>query len=58
MAPLSYYWIISFMYLFMGKENFLNLKIQVIPEAGWVGSQVQEIFHAAQLAPIFSFPDS
>jgi len=58
MAPLSYYWIISFIYLVMEKENFLNRKISDYYPASVRMINIHEIFQAAQLAPIFSFPDS
>jgi hypothetical protein len=58
MAPLSYYWIISFIYLVIGKENLPEPGKYQITNLYLTGMiHVREIFHAAQLAPIFSFPD-
>jgi hypothetical protein len=56
MAPLSYYWIISFIYLVVGKENFLIREISGYCHVSDRAGSRSGVFSAAQLAPIFSFP--
>ncbi len=55
MAPLSYYWIISFIYLVIGKENFLNREISDYYPVSDRDDQHSGDFSSGTVSPDFFF---